>query len=360
LVKCIMNIEVKNTIEDKERKNNNPEEWIFGKTFTPHMFQMLYKHGEGWTQAEIKSFDNLTLLPKKVVFHYGPAIFDGLKAYYRANGEIGFFRVKDYLNRINISAQRMGMPEIDIELCFHNLRELVKHEKAWIKNDEFGALYIRPIMLTVNPVAYLEPSSDYLFYIVLSPVNIKEVNNFYPIKLLVKEKNSTDSCNEVGVMNKLNDHALSLLSIFEAIKKGFDQILWLAGPENSYIEESSSMNIFFRYKEALVTPALDDSICNGITRNSIIEIARHWKMNVVEDKLSIKQIIKDIKAGDIIEAFGSASLVTVLPIGHLHYKDEDICINDNRPGELSSKLFGFLTDIQHGREQDAFQWIDIV
>ena len=301
----MMNKEVKNTIEDNCRKNNTQEEWIFGKTFTSYMFQMLYKHGEGWIQAEIKSFENLSLLPQKVVFHYGPAIFDGLKAYYRTSGEIGFFRVKDYFNRINISAKRMGMPEIDVELCLYYLRELVKHEKEWLKSDEFSALCIRPIMLTVNPVVSLETSSNYLFYIILSPVNIKKINKFNPVKLLVKEKYLNASHGEVGVVNTSNNNTLSLLSIFEAIKKGADQVLWLDGLEKSYIEESSSMNIFFKYKETLVTPVLSDFIFNGITRDSIIEIARHWKMNVEEDKLSINQIIKDIKAGNIIEAFGS-------------------------------------------------------
>ncbi|HLP58758.1 MAG TPA: branched-chain amino acid aminotransferase [Candidatus Deferrimicrobium sp.] len=336
------------------------EKFEFGNLFTDRMFQVKYNLETGWSDAVIKKFENFSLSPAAMVFHFAQEVFEGFKAYHRADGKIGLFRARDNLKRMNKSAERLCMPSFDVDFIVYSLKELIKLEKNWVPHTEGGSLYIRPVMIATQPLIRLRPSQEYLLYIIIFPAGQYMVNLENPAKLYVEEKYVRSIRGGTGFAKAGGNYGSSLLPAKEAHKKGFDQVLWLDGIERKYIEEVGAMNIFFVYKDKLVTPPLTDSILPGITRDSILTLARSWNMEVSEETLEINQVIDDIKTGKITESFCTGTIAVVCPVQLLHFKGRDALINQGKVGELTLKMYDHLTGIQYGKIADTFGWTEII
>jgi len=331
----------------------------FGKAFSDRMLTMNYSPDKGWHDACIRKFGNFSLSPATMCLHYGQLIFEGLKAYRRQDGRIGLFRARDNLQRMNASAERMCMPTIDVEETYNAMAQLIALEKDWVPHDEGASLYLRPTMIATDPLIRLKASSTYMFYIICSPVGHYYANGMKPTGIIVEDTYVRAVRGGVGFAKTAANYAASLLPGKKAEAAGFDQVLWLDGVDREYVEEVGSMNIFFKYDDRLVTSQLNGSILPGITRDSVIRIAKSWGMRVDEEKISIQRLCGDIEAGRVAEIFGSGTAAVISSVGTLRYKNRDYTVGAGEPGAFSLKMYAELTGIQYGRIADPFGWVTI-
>lgn len=328
----------------------------FGKYFSDHMLVMDYKNG-GWLEPEIIPYGDFRLDPSTTVLHYGQGIFEGLKAYKDKTGKITVFRPEENFKRMNRSAERLCMPRLDEKLVVDCLKELVKLEADWIPTDPGTALYLRPTMVGTDPMLGVHPAHNYRFYIICSPVGSYYANGLEPTRILVEDQYVRAPLGGTGEAKCMGNYAASLLAGELANQKGYDQVLWLDGKEHKYVEEVGSMNMFFVIDGVVKTPALVGSILPGITRKSVIELLKHYNMPVEECRISMDEVEAAYKEGRLTEAFGSGTAAVISPVGVLHYKGEDMVINNFEMGKITSFLYDNLTGIQYGRKEDPFGWV---
>jgi len=345
--------------QDLQEGINQGKKLDFGKSFADRMFYMEYQANK-WQKKKICAYQSLNLSPATMVLHYAQEIFEGLKAYQHPDGKIALFRPEDNFRRMNSSALRMCMPEIDVEEMVETLKALIQLEKRFVPANHGEALYIRPTMIGADPVIRLKSSESFIFFIILSPVGAYYANGFNPTSILVEENYVRAVEGGVGFAKTGANYAASLLAGREAVQKGFDQVLWLDGKEHRYIEEVGSMNIFFLYENKLVTPELNGSILPGITRDSVLKLAQHWGLPAAEEKLDIKQILEDIEQNKIKEVFGSGTAAVISPVGSLNYRGKAYDINNNQTGEQTLKFYEELTGIQYGTRPDPFGWLELI
>ncbi len=355
-----MNIEIKLLPEGKRGCLPPIERLVFGRIFTDHMFYMEYDEGVGWHSACIKPYEKICLNPAAVVFHYSQTIFEGLKAYYGVDGKIRLFRPEENMARLNRSARRMCMPEIDEEFVLEAIKKLVSIERAWIPKEKGSALYIRPLMMGVEEFLGVKPSDKYIFFVILCPVGAYYKEGFNPIKIYITDKYVRAVPGGVGDVKTGGNYAASLFASEEAKKLGYTQVLWLDAIEHRYVEEVGTMNIFFYFEDELVTPELTGSILPGITRDSVLRMTRDWGLKVRERRISIDEVIDGIKTGRLKECFGTGTAAVISPVGWLAYKGEEVIINNGETGPLAKRLFNELTGIQYGERPDPYGWIHIV
>lgn len=329
----------------------------FGKYFTDHMLVMDYADGK-WGEPEIVPYGDFSLDPATLVLHYGQGIFEGAKAYKDNDGHISTFRIRDNFLRMNRSASRLCMPEIDdIDKVIAALFELIKLEEDWIPTAPGTALYIRPTMIATDARLGVHASNKYRFYVVLSPVGSYYAHGLQPTRIIMEDKYIRVPLEGTGEAKCMGNYAASLLAGELAAKKGYDQVLWLDAKEMKYVEEVGSMNMFFVFGDTVVTPALIGSILPGITRASAIQLLRDDGFKVEERRVSVEEIENAVKNGTLKEAFGTGTAAVVSPVGVLNYKGEDIVINNNEMGEVSKYLYEKLTGIQYGRVADPYGWM---
>lgn len=332
----------------------------FGKIFTDHMFIVEYNEGKGWHDARIVPYGPIELDPSLMCLHYGQSIFEGLKAYRSENGDIRLFRPEKNFERLNFSAKRMCLPEIDKGFALKALKKLLEVDADWVPHADGTSLYIRPFMFGVDQYVGVHPSAHVYFMIICSPVGAYYPTGLDPVKIIV-EQNYVRSVNGgTGEVKTAANYAQSLKAQDEASAKGYTQVLWLDGIERKYIEEVGTMNIFFVIDDEVVTPALTGSILSGITRMSCIEILKSWGLKVTERKISIDEVIEASKTGRLKESFGSGTAAVVSPVGELSIGSEKILINNGEIGEISQKLYDELTGIQWGKIEDKFDWTEIL
>ena len=348
-------------LEIKVTKTTNPKkkpegELGFGRIFTDHMFTMTYSEGKGWHDAEIKPFENLSLSPAAVVFHYGQEIFEGLKAYKDEDGKCYLFRPEMNARRMNNSAKRICMPEIPEEDFVQAVKELVKADADWIPSEPGTSLYIRPFMIGTESFLGVDPSSEYKFMIILSPSGAYYKGGLNPVKIWIEDEYVRAVRGGTGFTKAGANYAVSLAGQEKAHADGYSQVLWLDGVERKYVEEVGAMNIFFKIGGKVITPMLTGSILPGITRNSVLTICRDWGYPVEERKVSAEELIEAQKNGTLEEVFGTGTAAVISPVGTLRYKDEVLTIGDGKIGELSQKLYDEVTGIQLGKREDRFGW----
>ncbi len=332
----------------------------FGKYFTDHMLVMDYKDGK-WGEIEIMPYQNFSLDPATLVLHYGQGIFEGAKAYRNEDGEIRLFRIKDNFIRMNNSAKRLCMPEIDdIDGLIEGLKELIRIEKDWIPTAKGTALYIRPTMIATDARLGVHASNSYKLYIILSPVGSYYAAGLTPTKIIMEDKYVRVPREGTGEAKCMGNYAASLLAGEKAAEKGFDQVLWLDSHEMKYIEEVGAMNMFFVFGDTVVTPELVGSILPGITRNSALQVLRKNGYKVEERRVSVDEIEERAKDGSFVEAFGTGTAAVISPVGLLNYKGEDIIINNGKMGEISTFLYNTITGIQNGIVEDTYGWVTMV
>ena len=329
----------------------------FGKIFTDHMFLMNYTEGQGWHDARIVPYGPLSLDPSAMVFHYAQEIFEGLKAYRTASGEIQLFRPYENVRRMNNSADRLCMPQIDPEDWVTAVKTLVELEKDWVPYEEGTSLYIRPFMIATDPMLGVHPSKTYLFIIILSPVGSYYAGGLDPVRIYIETKYVRAVRGGTGEAKTGGNYAASIKSQEISEELGYSQVLWLDGVEQKYIEEVGAMNVFFKIAGKIVTPALVGSILPGITRKSAVELLRDWGYEVEERRLSAEEVETAAKNGTLEEMFGTGTAAVISPVGELLIGDTHIKINGGQIGPVSQKLYDTLTGIQWGRIADTKGWI---
>ena len=329
----------------------------FGQHFTDYMFLMKWNKEKGWHDAKIGPHENFSLAPSSLVFHYGQAIFEGMKAYKGEDGQIYLFRPEANFERMNDSAVRMCMPRIPVDTVLKSLKALLYMDSAWIPSGDGASLYIRPTMIAVEPVLGVRPSAEYYFYIILCPVGSYYPEGFNPTRIYVSDAHVRAVKGGTGTAKTAGNYAASLYTTQLAKKAGYTQVLWLDAFEHKFIEEVGTSNIFFMIDEELITPPLEGSILPGITRDSVLQLARKWGVKTVERPISIDEVLEASRTGRLKEAFGTGTAAVISPVGELYYKEETYTVNGGRTGELSSRLYDALQAIQTGRAEDPFKWV---
>ncbi len=328
----------------------------FGRCFTDYMFQMVWNQEKGWHDAKICPYHNFSLDPAALVFHYGQAIFEGMKAYKGDDGQLLLFRPEKNFERMNASALRMCMPRFPVDQIIKAVKALVYLERDWVPSADGASLYIRPTMIATQPALGVQPSADYIFYIILAPAGPYYAEGFGPTRIYVSDEYVRAARGGVGMVKTAGNYAASLFMSEIAKKEGYTQVLWLDAKEKRYVEEVGTSNIFFKLGDALVTPALTGSILDGITRNSVIELARSWGLAVVEREISIEEIVAGVESGALEEAFGTGTAAVISPVGEFFYKGKTYPVADGKAGAFSARLFQELQGIQRGSREDPFGW----
>jgi len=329
----------------------------FGVHFTDHMFLMKWDRENGWHDSRICPFEDFTLSPAAMVFHYGQAIFEGLKAYRGKDDQVLLFRPKDNFERMNSSALRMCMPRIPAEKMVKVLKALVYLEKEWVPKTPGATLYIRPTMIAVEPTLGVKASSAYYFYIIMCPVGAYYSEGCNPTKIYISDSYVRAVKGGVGNVKTAGNYAASLYMSEIAKKAGCTQVLWLDACEHKYVEEVGTSNIFFKIDDQLVTPPLDGSILGGITRDSVLRLAAGWGVNVAERPIAIDEILEANENGRLQEVFGTGTAAVISPVGEFLYKDKSYVINKGQTGELAARLYTELQAIQNGYQEDPSKWV---
>ena len=335
-----------------------PEKLVFGRTFSTHVFEMDYDVNKGgWYNPVIKKSTDVSMSPAAMVLHYGQAIFEGLKAFKKDDGSIAMFRPDKNIERMNNSARRLCMPEMDTEIFMDALKKLVKLDEAWVPENEGHSLYIRPVMYAYDPFLGVRPGEQYKFILMLSPVGPYYPEGFKPVPIMVTDKYVRAAAKGVGECKCAGNYAASLMAQREAQKEGYTQVLWLDAIEQKYIEEVGTMNIFIRFKDEVATPRLTGSILPGVTRRSTIQILKDWGYNITERDISIDEVAEAYKNDNLIEIFGTGTAAVISSLSKLKYNDLIMEFSNEEAGELGQKLYKEITDIQYGRKEDKYGWM---
>ena len=332
----------------------------FGTIFSDHMFCMEWDEGKGWYNAQIKPYGALSLEPSSMVLHYAQMSFEGLKAYKIESGKHALFRPRENFKRMNRTAQRMCLPELDVDEVLDALKQLLRLESGWVPDEDGTSLYVRPVILATEEAIGLKVSSKYLFFIILSPVGPYYPQGFNPVKIMVSEKYVRAVPGGIGFAKTGGNYAASNLAEKEAKELGYTQVLWLDALERRYIEEVGSMNIFFVIDGSIVTPMLTGSILPGITRMSVIELGKHWGLHVEERRITIDEVLKGLKNGSVTEVFGAGTAAVISPVGILAYKGKDFQVGNGQTGPLAIRFYEHLTGIQYGKKSDPFGWLEFI
>ncbi len=329
----------------------------FGDVFSDHMLRMDYKNDK-WGPARITPFGHVRILPSLTTLHYAQAVFEGLKAFYVKDGSINIFRPEKYYERLSRSCHRLCIPVIDKKAYMEGLDHLLKLDREWVPKQKGYALYIRPFIFAADNNLGVHVSKTYKYFVILSPVGAYYKEGMNPVKLITAIEHTRAAEGGTGFAKTPGNYASSLFAAHEAQKKGYTQVLWLDGLHKHYIEEVGTMNVFFYIGDELITPHLGGTILAGVTRDTVIHLARDWGMKVVERKLSMDEVMEAWEKGKLKEAFGTGTAAVISPIGSIMHKEKNIVINGGKTGALSQKLYDTITGIQYGEKPDKFSWIN--
>jgi branched-chain amino acid aminotransferase len=346
---------------NKELKSKPADDSLgFGSLFTDYMFNMDYDLQKGWHNPRIEPYGSIIMDPATMFLHYGQGIFEGLKAYRTDSGQIQLFRPQENISRLNRSCRRLCIPEVDENFALVAMKQLIAMEKDWVPGASETSLYVRPTIIAMDPFLGVRASHTYRYFIILSPVGAYYPEGFNPIKILVTSDYVRAVRGGIGEAKTPGNYAASLLAGEKAHEAGYTQVLWLDGVEQKYLEEVGSMNIFFVIDGEIITPALNGSILPGVTRNSVIELAKKWGDKITERKISIDELMEAHDAGSLQEVFGSGTAAVISPVGEIKYDDKIITIAGNEVGPFANKYYKAITDLQYGQTEDAMGWIEPV
>ena len=328
----------------------------FGKYFTDHMFMMDYAEGQGWHNARIVPFGPIAIHPASTVLHYGSEIFEGLKAYRRADGKVQMFRPIENIRRMNNSAERLCLPQMPEDDFMQALIEFVRLEQDWTPSDKGTSLYLRPFMFGDDESLGVHAVHNAEFLIIASPVGSYYKEGLNPVKIMIEDEDVRAVRGGTGYAKCGGNYAASNRAGERAEQQGYSQVLWLDGVERKYIEEVGAMNVMFKINGEIVTPKLTGSILPGITRKSCIELLASEGIQVSERLLSVEELAQSMTDGTLEEAWGCGTAAVISPIGELCYKEHKYIVNNNEIGELSQHLYDTVTGIQWGEIEDKFGW----
>ncbi len=326
----------------------------FGKEYTDHMFMADYRQGE-WKNFRILPYGYMPISPASPALHYGQSIFEGMKAYASASGnEALVFRPIDNWKRMNISAERMCMPAIPEDLFMESISALIDLDRAWIPKAEGSSLYIRPFMFSADEFIGIRSSEDFTFMVMLSPTG-----QYYsaPVKVKIETHFTRAVEGGTGYAKAGGNYGGAIYPTKLAQDKGYQQLIWTDGKTHQYVEESGTMNVMFVINGVLVTPAVSDSILAGITRQSVLDLARHWKMPVEERKISVKELVTALQKGHVEEAFGAGTAATIAHIELIGHEGKDYLLPPIGERKFAHKVYDELENIKRGKNPDLFGWI---
>ncbi len=328
----------------------------FGNFFTDYMFMMDYSRKEGWHDARIVPFTNISLHPASTVLHYGSEIFEGLKAYRTSDGSVQLFRPMENIRRMNVSADRLCLPQIPEDLALEVLTEFVRVEKDWTPSASGTSLYLRPFMFGNDETLGVHAVHNATFVIIASPVGSYYKEGINPVKIMIEDEDVRAVRGGTGYAKCGGNYAASNRAGERAEQRGYSQVLWLDGVERKYIEEVGAMNVMFKIGDEIVTPMLSGSILPGITRKSCIEVLKSKGYKVSERLISIDELADAMAKGTLLEAWGCGTAAVISPIGEFCYKDTKYAVNNGEIGEVTQMLYDTLTGIQWGSIEDSFGW----
>ncbi len=325
----------------------------FGKAFSDHMFVVDYRNGE-WQDAQILPYGDITVSPANSALHYGQAIFEGMKAYHQADGGVALFRPLDNWARLNASAERMCMPTMPEEVFMQGLRELIKLDAGWVPTFAGSSLYIRPFMFATDGFIGVRPSEEYRFVIFTCPVGL-----YYnkPLRVRFEQKYVRSAEGGAGFAKNAGNYGAAMYPTKLAQQEGYNQLIWTDASEHKYIEESGTMNVAFILNNKLVTPAVSSSILDGITRRSVLQLARDWGLTVEERQVSSLEVMDALAAGRLQEAFGVGTAATIAPIATIGYQGHDYDLPTVADGAFSRRAAAALDAIRTGQAPDVHNWM---
>ncbi len=349
-------MEIKITKAEQLKAKPDPTTLGFGQIFTDHMFMMDYDRDLGWHDARIVPFGNLSLHPASTALHYGSEIFEGLKAYRRADGKVQLFRPMENIRRMNNSAERLCLPQIPEDIALQVLTTFVELEQDWTPSAPGTSLYLRPFMFGNDESLGVHSVKHATYIIIASPVGSYYKEGINPVRIMIEADDVRAVRGGTGYAKCGGNYAASNRAGEKAEQQGYSQVLWLDGVERKYIEEVGAMNVMFKISGKIVTPKLTGSILPGITRKSCIEVLKNEGYTVEERLLSVDELGEALKSGALEEAWGCGTAAVVSPIGELNYLGEKFIINNGEIGKVTQHLYDTLTGIQWGKLEDTYGW----
>ena len=350
-------MEIKFTPAATLKEKPDSSKLVFGKAMTDHMLIIDYDEGQGWHDARIIPYGPLQIDPAAKVLHYGEEIFEGLKAYRTADGSIQLFRIRDNIDRMNKSADRLCMPQIPEELAVSAIKKLVETEQDWVPHEKDTSLYIRPFMIGLDAALGVHSSKHVQFIVVVCPVGAYYPEGLNPVKIYIEDEDVRAVKGGTGMAKTGGNYAASLRAGNRAEERGYSQVLWLDGVHRKYIEEVGAMNVMFKVAGKILTPDLNGSVLDGITRRSCIQLLKDWGYEVEERRISAGELFAAAENGTLEEAWGTGTAAVVSPIGELAMGDKKVTVSGGKIGEITQKLYDELTGIQWGRVADPHNWI---
>ena len=328
----------------------------FGTVFTDHMFLANFQEGKGWYDPRIEPYAPFPTDPAAAVLHYAQAVFDGLKAFHGVDGKIRLFRPQKHIERLNNSAKRLCIPQLDPDFALRSILTLVELEKKWVPRTIGTSLYVRPIIIATEPFLGVRPAKSYLYYIILSPVGAYYPEGMNPVKILVVDEYARAVPGGVGAAKTAGNYAASLYASEEAKHAGYTQVLWLDGVHRRYLDEVGTMNIMVKIGDEIITPPLTGTILPGVTRDSALTLMRDWGLKVSERQVSIDEVVSAHKKGQLMEVWGTGTAAVISPVGELSYKGEKMVINNRETGPLTRKLYDAIVGVQYATAPDRHGW----
>ena len=325
----------------------------FGKAFSDHMFVVDFRDNE-WQDAQVVPYGDMAVSPANSALHYGQAIFEGMKAYHQQDGGVALFRPLDNWARLNTSAERMCMPTLPEEIFMRGLSELIKLDAEWVPTMPGSALYIRPFMFATDGFIGVRPSNSYRFIIFTCPVGL-----YYnkPLRVRFEQKYVRSAEGGAGFAKNAGNYGAAMYPTKLAQQEGYHQLIWTDSSEHQYVEESGTMNAIFVIDGRVITPALSSSILNGITRRSVLELARDMGIPVEERKVSSREVMEALTAGKLEEAFGAGTAATIAPIATIGYEGHDYDLPTPGPQAFSKRVSAALDAIRTGQGADEHGWM---
>jgi branched-chain amino acid aminotransferase len=333
----------------------------FGRVFTDHMVTIRYSDAKGWHDAKVGPRGPLTLDPATAVLHYAQEIFEGLKAYRLADGGMALFRPEQNARRFQRSAKRLAMPELPEEMFLQACKQLVEVDKHWFPPVDGGSIYLRPFMIASEVFLGVKPSAEYLFMVIASAAGNYFKSGAPAISIWVSEHYTRAAPGGTGAAKCGGNYAASLVAQSEAIRQGCDQVVFLDAAEHRWVEELGGMNLFFLFDDgSIITPPADGTILEGITRDSVLTLAREQGLNVREERYAIDQWRADAESGKLLEAFACGTAAVITAVGNVKSAHGSFTIGAGGAGQMTQQLRSKLVDIQRGIATDSHGWVQRV
>jgi branched-chain amino acid aminotransferase len=328
----------------------------FGRVYSDHMYRCDYRDGK-WQEGHIQPFGDIKLSPGNAALHYGQSVFEGMKAYRMVNGKVGIFRPLMNFHRINRSAERMCIPQLTEAHFTEALYSLLDLDQAWVPEAAGTSLYIRPFIFATDEYIGIRPSDNYSFMIFTCPVG-KYYSN--PVKVQIETKYSRAVEGGTGYAKAAGNYGGSLFPAKIAQEKGINQLIWTDAKTHSYVEESGTMNVAFLIGDTLITPSVGDTILSGITRDSVLRIAKDMGMKVEERKVSVQEVVEAAASGILTEAFGMGTAATLAPIQSITHEENEYTLSDVKSWKYAPALLDRLDGIKYGKYEDPYGWMHIL